>query len=142
MKLAQEGGSKGALGEAVAKKFNIPPGALSGRRATINVKGIPDPDWPGDRNIIIVDNFLSRTKKIGEIKVGESFDMDQFERYRFILENKHKLKKRLIDANIPKGQINGISYGLLPNADDILTVEKAAGAGKKVGDPVRKRASA
>ena len=140
MKRTKTGGSIGALGEATAKKFNIPPGAAKGTKATVKVKGLTGPGWPGGEVQVIIDNFSRRTKKIGEIKVGTSFDEAQFERYVFFLKNQKKIQQRLIDAGIPKGKINGISYGLLPGPNDIVAVEKAAAAGQKIVDPVRKRA--
>lgn len=143
MKLTHTAGSRGALGEASAIKFNIPPGASSGKKVTVKIDTITHPDWPAGKKVqVTIDNFISRLRKIGEIKVGTSFDYDQFLRYEFFykFQDNPKIKSLLIEAGIPGGEIKGISYGLFPNPDDIVTVEKAVAAGEKITDPVRLRA--
>lgn len=140
MKLSQQGASRGSIGEKIARKFNIPPGAANGTKPSINTEGLSHPDWPGPKKRIIIDNFLSRLQKIGEVKVGTSWDLNQFKRYNFLMENQGELIPRLINGGIPGGEIKGISYSQLPGPDDILDWEKAIMTGKNIVDPVQVKA--
>lgn len=108
-------GSQGALGEAIARRVNIPPGAAQGIKTEVDLTGVPG----AKKTTRYIDNFIFIHQIIGEIKLGDSFDLDQFKDYLSIWRNKRALKAngRFSPSEIV-GDIDGISYFFLPGKND------------------------
>jgi len=103
------------LGEAIARRVNIPPGAAQGIKTEVDLTGVPG----AKKTTRYIDNFIFIHQIIGEIKLGDSFDLDQFKDYLSIWRNKRALKAngRFSPSEIV-GDIDGISYFFLPGKND------------------------
>jgi hypothetical protein len=135
--LTKQRGSIGGLGEVLGSKVAKFLGFNVIEKVNLELgKAVP---VFADRTRIIVDKMFQQPSQftLGEIKVGTSFDPEQLENYYKIFDNQDKLLTRLSKAGIEK-PIDGVTYILVPNADDFIQVGAKSGSTGFI-DPVANR---